>query len=323
MNTLPRIAELGPEVAGAGYFLCSAIEIRRGRGGDFAALTLQDSTGQLAARILDNLDMLRREFEAGEFVRVQGRTQLHNGRLQLIIERIRRVGPSDYQSGFRDEDCVASAPRPIDEMWSELEQVIAGVRDPHIRLLLEHIAGRHASELRVWPAAVSVHHAYRGGLLEHVLQVAQTARALARAYGADEDVVTAGALLHDIGKLRELDYEVATTYSRDGNLIGHITIGVLMVHDACAAIAGFPDERRAHIEHLVVSHHGNREYGSPIEPMTVEAFILAAADDLDAKLHQVRRATAGDQTDGEFTSHHPRFGRVLWKNAGAAAAAVR
>jgi 3'-5' exoribonuclease len=160
-----------------------------------------------------------------------------------------------------------------------------------------------------------VHHAYRGGFLEHILSVSQVVLALARHYHADADVVLAGAVLHDIGKLQELEYDVVTRYSREGNLVGHITLGVAMVREAVADIPDFPDVLRTQVEHLIVSHHGSREFGSPIEPMTVEAFILASADDLDSKIHQVRRAMTLADGEGEFTAYQPRLGRVLWKGA--------
>lgn len=318
MSTLPPVVELGPNLSGAGFYLCSAKERRQGRGGVFLAVQLQDSSGQLAGRILDNVDELGPQFDAGEFVRVQGRTQLYNGRLQLVIDRIRRVMESDRSQGFREEACLASAPRPIDEMRRDLQAVVANVRNPHIAALLQHVLAEHGASLDTWPAALTVHHAYRGGLLEHVLQVVTVARSLAAAYQADEDIVTAGAVLHDIGKLRELSYDTVPSYSREGNLLGHITLGVMIVHAACAAIPGFPDALRAHIEHLVVSHHGDRAFGSPAVPMTVEALILSVADDLDAKVHQIRRATASDPGEGEFTGYHARLERVLWKGAGDA-----
>ena len=323
MTTLPRIKDLPPDQTGDGFFLCAGKEVRHGKGGDFISVTLQDSTGQLPGRIFDNVDQLRDEFEAGEFVKVQGSSQVHNGRLQLVIEKIRRVIESDHAAGFREDDCVRCAPRPIADMWEELEGLVRGVSDPFIRTLLDRVIHGRESKLRVWPAAVTVHHAYRGGFLEHVLKVASTARFLAAAYGASVDVVLAGALLHDIGKLDELEHDGFTRYSRDGNLIGHITLGVMAVHEACAAIAAFPDDLRAHIEHLILSHHGSQEYGSPVEPMTIEAFILSMADDLDAKIHQVRHATENDLNDGEFTGYVSRLDRVLWKGARQAAPAIR
>ena len=321
-SRLPPVSSLPPNVHGYGFYLCQSKEMKQGRGGEYLALVLQDRTGPLLARAFDNVTHVAQEFEAGEFVRVLGRTQLHNGRLQLLVERIRRVIDADAGDGFREDDCIECAPRPIEEMWAELQALVTtGVDDPFVRALLGRVVAAHEERLRVWPAAMAVHHAYRGGLLEHVLKVTEAARGLARAYGADVDVVTAGALLHDIGKLRELEYDTAVTYSRDGNLLGHITIGSMIVHEACAAIPGFPEALRTHIEHVVLSHHGERDHGSPVVPMTAEAFIVAMADDLDAKLHQVRRATASDAGDGEFTSYLGRLERKLWKGIRPAVAA--
>jgi 3'-5' exoribonuclease len=154
-------------------------------------------------------------------------------------------------------------------------------------------------------------------LLEHVVSMATAGRLLADHYGARADLVVTGVVLHDIGKLHELHYETTTTYTRDGNLVGHITLGAMMVADACRGIQGFPDELRAEVLHLIVSHHGARERGSPIEPASIEAYILAAVDELDARLNQVRRAIADDVSDGEFTPYDARLGRSVWKGPGA------
>ena len=142
--------------------------------------------------------------------------------------------------------------------------------------------------------------------------MARSSLTLGTAYGANKDLLTAGALLHDIGKLEELNYDRSTSYSRDGNLVGHVTLGVIMVRTAMNAIADFPAVLRTQIEHMVVSHHGHKEFGAPVEPMTIEAMILSAADDLDAKINQVRAAVA-EEGDGEFTAYHSRLGRVLWR----------
>jgi len=197
--------------------------------------------------------------------------------------------------------------------WSELQARLARVENPWLASLLRGVVLPREERLRTWPAAVTVHHAYPGGLLDHILKVAETSDALAIAYGADRDLVFAGAVLHDIGKLDELTTGEATGYSRDGNLLGHITIGVTIVREAAARLAGFPDDLRARVEHAIVSHHGSRQLGSPVEPMTIEALILSAADDLDAKIDQVRRHVADDQGEGEFTAYHPRLRRVLFK----------
>lgn len=315
MARLPSLQDLAPDSEGWGYFLCTFKELRPIRSGELLLFTLQDRTGQVSAKLFDDIPRFKDEFEAGEFVRVEARATTFQGQLQLAVTQIRRVNPAqDRLQGFREEECVPSAPRPLDEMWAELTRHLDSVRDPFIRVLLNRIATDHQDHLREWPAALQIHHAYRGGLLEHTLKMAETARFLARAYDANEDLVLAGVLLHDIGKLEELRYESgATSYTRDGNLVGHIALGVIMVREAVRGIAGFPDDLRAHIEHLVVSHHGTREHGAPVEPKTVEAFILSMVDELDTRIHQVRRAIREDQTEEEFTAWHKRLGRVLYK----------
>lgn len=315
MNRLPRISDLPAEAEGWGYFLCTYKELRAIRNGELLLFSLQDSGGQISAKLMDNIERFKHEFEAGEFVRVEARTTLFHGELQLLVSHIRRVNPDqDRRQGFREEDCVLSAPRSIDEMWAELTTHLQSIRDPNIRVLLNRIVADHESQLREWPAAQRIHHAYRGGLLEHVLKMAEVGRSLAKAYDANEDLVLAGALLHDIGKLQELTYEPGgAIYSRDGNLVGHIALGLVIVRETIKGISGFPDDLRAHVEHLVVSHHGRREHGSPVEPKTVEAFILAAVDELDSKLNQIRQAVKEDPGDEEFTAWNKRLGRVLFK----------
>ena len=315
MNRLPFIAALNASSAGWGFFLCAQKGIRSSRTGEVSvSLTLQDRTGQVRGRIFHDVERFQDEFDTGEFVKAQGHAELHHGSLQLVIEQIRRVNPAqDAAAGFREEDCVPSAERPVAEMWDELQLLIGAMQNAHLRTLLRRITSDHVIALKTWPAAQVVHHAYRGGFLEHILSVSHVALALARHYGANSDVVLAGAVLHDIGKLQELEYDVVTRYSREGNMIGHIALGLVMVREATTAIPDFPLALRAQIEHLIVSHHGSREFGSPIEPMTVEAFILASADDLDSKINQVRRAAMLADGEGEFTPYQPRLGRVLWK----------
>lgn len=315
MTRLPRISDLSGDTEGWGFFLCTDKELRPIRSGELLLFSLQDATGQIQAKLFDDIARFKDEFEAGEFVRVEARTTLFQGQQQLAVTHIRRVNPpQDRLQGFREDDCVLSAPRSIDEMWVELISHVEAVRDPHIRVLLNRVVSDHQAQLREWPAAQNVHHAYRGGLLEHVVKMADVARYLARAYDAHEDLVLAGVILHDIGKLQELSYEPGgATYSRDGNMVGHIGLGLIMVRDAIIGISGFPDDHRVHIEHMVMSHHGRREHGAPVEPKTIEAFIVASVDELDSKLNQVRRAVKEDIGPDEFTAWHRRLGRVLFK----------
>lgn len=313
---LPPVSALSAASAGWGFFLCTDKSVRTGRGGDYLAITLADATGELVARAFDNVERLRDQFEAGEFVKAQGRANLFNGRLQFIVENIRRVMPGDEsqdrRDGFREDALLPSAPRPVDEMWAELQQVIGAVGNPHLKALVEHVVVANEAALKVWPAARVVHHAYRGGFLEHILTMAEAGRVLALLYDADADLVVTGALLHDIGKLKELQYDTATTYTREGNLVGHITLGALMVDEACRAVPAFPPALRDQVLHLIVSHHGERSLGAPVEPASIEALILSAIDSLDATINQVRRAPR-DEAASEFTAYQPRLGRVFWK----------
>jgi 3'-5' exoribonuclease len=313
---LPPIRQLTAESSGVGFFICTQKEVRPGRNGEFISVTLQDSSGRISAKVFDDVDRLKGEFETGEFVKVRARANLYNDRLQLIVENVRRVHPEqDRKDGFREEDCVISSARPVDEMWAELQGRVATVGSPYIKRLLETIVSANEPKLRVWPAAQTLHHAYRAGFLEHVLQMAAVGEFMAKAYGANADVLLAGVLLHDIGKLQELDYEISTSYSREGRLLGHIVLGSTLVRDVAMSIEGFPPLLLAEIQHLILSHHGCLEYGSPVVPQTVEAFILSFIDDLDAKINMVRQAIRDDTGDGEFTSYHSRLERMFWKGA--------
>jgi len=218
VNRLPRLAELPTEDSGWGFFLCTYKELRAGRSGsEFLILNLQDATGQTTAKLLQDVERFKGEFEAGEFVRAEGRGSLYNGQVQLVLSTIRRVNPDqDRLQGFREEECILSAPRPIDEMWEELQARLRGVKNDHLRVLLNRVVTDHGDQLKLWPAAQTIHHAYRGGFLEHITKMAEVGALVAKAYGANEDLVLTGVVLHDIGKLQELAYEGGTgSYTRD------------------------------------------------------------------------------------------------------------
>lgn len=314
MTRLPRIAEIDVNASGWGFFLCARKDTRVGRAGAYLALVLQDVSGEIRAKVFQDVDTATLEFAAGEFVKVQGRGNAFNQQLELIVDKIRRVMPErDALDGFREEDCIRCAPRPADEMWQELLDRVATVGDEPLRDLLLRLVNRHAERLRIWPAARQVHHAYRSGLLEHVLKLIEVGTYLAGQYGARRDLVLAGAILHDIGKIEELSYDVAIDYTVQGNLTGHISIGLGMLRDVIREVPSFPPALQVELEHLILSHHGSKDLGSPVEPMTIEAFILAAADDLDAKIQQIRQHIAEDGTDGPFTSYHRRLERIFFK----------
>jgi len=313
MARLPNARSIDGSAAGTGYFLCARKERRTGRTGPFLVVVLQDASGDIDGKVFQDVEAASQQFEAGEFVAVQGKGNVFNGRTELVVDRIRRVIPSDEALGFREEDCIPCSPRPIDDMWTELQGRLASIESAPLRALLVSMVDRHAEKLRIWPAARQVHHAYRSGLLEHILSIMDVAVFLAGTYGLRRDLVIAGALLHDLGKLEELSYNVAIDYSLEGNLVGHIVIGAQMLREALAGHPDVPRELALELEHLILSHHGSKELGSPVAPMTPEAFVLAAADDLDAKMQQIRRHLATDTTPGRFTSYHRYLERALLK----------
>src|SRR3972149_9319187 len=160
LKPFPPLRELQADETGWGFYFCSQREVRQGRTGEFLSLTLKDASGSVQARVFDNASTLKNEFDAGEFVKVQGRANLYNGQMQMVVDRIRRVNPDqDRKDGFREEDCVPASPRPLDEMWREMTTLVAGVSNPFVKTLLERIVQANEAQLRIWPAAQTIHHA--------------------------------------------------------------------------------------------------------------------------------------------------------------------
>ncbi|MFQ5350925.1 MAG: 3'-5' exoribonuclease YhaM family protein, partial [Thermoanaerobaculia bacterium] len=197
------------------------------------------------------------------------------------------------RDGFDESQLVPSTREDVDDLWSRLNAVYlgGGVQRPALRRLGEETLAAVEKDLRDHPAAKSIHHAYRGGLLEHTVSMAELALRVCEHYPRiDRDLVLLGVLFHDLGKLRELGAMPANDYTLEGRLIGHVVIGRDLLRERCAAIDGFPDDLRLKLEHLVLSHQGRLEFGSPVVPMTPEAFVLHSIDDLDSKLAQLEQA---------------------------------
>jgi 3'-5' exoribonuclease len=301
----PMVADLASRENGeiTGFFAAGWKQVRTGRdGGRYFALTLCDRTGQIEARMWD-IDGAG-EFDAGDVVKVLGEVCRFNEKLQLKVKKIRRAAADEYQPG----DFVPQSERDIDEMWAELEGWVASFHDPHLKALVEAFLNdkQLAAALRQAPAAKGMHHAWIGGLLEHVLSLMGLCEMAAQHYPhVDRDLLLTGVVLHDIGKLRELTWGTSFDYTMEGQLLGHITIGIGMIEEKLAAMPDFPAAKRLLVEHLVLSHHGEYEFGSPKLPMTPEAVLLHYLDNLDAKMQTVRsefaRAEANGRSGAEMT----------------------
>jgi 3'-5' exoribonuclease len=312
MNKGPFAAELAPNQVITAVFLVKNKEIRQKQSGDpFLSLSLGDRTGDVDAKMWDNVAEVVDLFEVDDFVKVKGETLLYNRRLQMKVHSVARVDERDVDLG----DFLPVSTRNPDEMFAELMQAVAGMKDPWLRKLLETIFAdpEVAAAYRRAPAAKGIHHAWLGGLLEHVLSLIGLARMMARHYSyINEDLLLTGVVLHDIGKIQELNFERSFSYSNDGQLLGHISLGVRLVGEKIAALPGFPPRLRNLVEHMILSHHGTLEFGSPKVPVFAEALLLHHLDNLDSKMETLRAAVAKERAAGsEWTAWVPALERAV------------
>lgn len=319
MKTL-YISDLEPGQQATGTFLVQHKEIRYKRsrtgadsGDPFLSLTLTDRTGDLDAKMWDNVAGVMLSFEQDDFVEAKGVLQIHNNRKQFTIHRLQKLDESAVDLA----DFLPCSRRDPEAMRAELRAFVESVSNPHLRSLLDLIFG-DAYILQRYvraPAGKSVHHACIGGLLEHVLSVCEMCRCAARQYTTvDLDLLLTGALLHDIGKIEELSYDRSFGYTTEGQLLGHIVIGVRIVGDKLRELPGFPLRLRTLVEHMILSHHGELEFGSPKVPMFPEAMLLHYLEDLDAKMDCMRRVIEQDsKVEGHWTGYSAPLERVLLK----------
>jgi 3'-5' exoribonuclease len=288
-------------------------------GEPYLEILLADRSGTLPARAwADATQRYGTQFEEGDFVFVDGRTETYRNALQLIVESVRRLSTYEREAGkitgFDPSLLVPTTKRNIDEMWQELLTLVRGIEPPALRDLTLRLVEGNAEVLKVYPAAIQYHHAYLGGLLEHTLEVGQdVARFAALRKEIDAGLATAGAVLHDIGKVRELENPVAPHHSFVGQLIGHLLLGRDMMREVAQTIS-WPDPRLPGLlEHVIISHHGELEFGAAIVPKTAEAIAVYYFDNLSAKLNMVREHVARDTESGDFTDWHKLLGRKFFK----------
>lgn len=295
-------------------FLVQSKEIREKRTGEpYLSLLLADKTGRIDAKMWDNVSEVLYAFDRDDFVKVKALVQVHQNRPQLTIHKLRRL--NDHEVEFIDY--FPCSQRDCEEMWRELLSIVADVRNSNIReLLLAFLSDPAiAARYKRAPAAKSIHHAYLGGLLEHVLSLCALSRAVAALYrNIDEDLLIAAAVLHDVGKIHELTYDRGFGYSVEGQLLGHIPLGMRMLSDKLQAFPQFPERLRLLIEHMILSHHGQLEFGSPRVPQFTEAMLFHYLDDLDSKLECMRSVAEHDRNgDALFTSYCASLERTIFR----------
>ncbi len=257
------------------FFAVTAKQLRSRKdgGGQYMALTLGDRTGQIESRMWENFADTASSFEPGDVVKVRAEVCRYNGRLQLNLDKLRIASADEFDLA----DYVPRTQKDVEELWSALVLAVDSFSDPFLQALVRSFLDdpAFAKAFREAPAAKSLHHAWLGGLLEHVVSLLGICDLTARHYPEiHRDLLLTGAILHDIGKLEELRWGTSFDYTLQGQLVGHITIGIAMIEKKLAALEGFPPALRMLVEHMVLSHHGKLEFGSPKLPMIPEAVLL-------------------------------------------------
>jgi 3'-5' exoribonuclease len=291
------------------FFLVEAKNLRSTREGNpYLALRLVDRTGAVEARMWDGVAEVE-EFERNDVVKVEATVEPYKGRTQLKIRRLRRAQPGEADLS----DYLPRTACDVEELYGELVSIAGGVSNEHLRQLLLSVLEdpEIGPRLKQAPGAKTLHHAYLGGLVEHVVSLCRLSRLVAPHYaGVDLDLVLTGAILHDLGKIYELSYERSLDYTTEGNLVGHIAMELELVGRKMDALPGFPPRLRTLVQHLILSHHGRLEFGSPVTPKLPEALLLHYLDDLDSKMEAMRRSLAAEG-EGEWTEWNRSLDRPL------------
>jgi 3'-5' exoribonuclease len=283
-------------------------------GTSYLSITLSDRTGDIESRVWDDVERLDQLFDRGAYVEVNALAQSYQGRLQLKVEGLELVSRDEIDA----RDFQPSTRFDIDLMWRELRSMVDGVGDGFVRQLLNDFLDDPAigPAFRTSPAAKGIHHPFVGGLLEHTLSVLQLAHRIADHYPrADRDLLVAGAVLHDIGKVRELSAENGIDYTTEGRLVGHLVLTLQWIHEKASRIPQFPRDLAMHLTHIVAAHHGQLEYGSPKVPQTLEAMLVHALDELDSRVQSWTMIMERDRGT-EWTEYQKIYERFLFKGPG-------
>ena len=295
----------------SGYALVTKKALRQDKNGrDYLDLELADASGSITTKAWSDSPALTADFAVHDFIAFRGTVHRFREQRQLNVRECRRVTAADRELGFDEALIIPSTRHDIAELDQRLQQIYTDEIDrPFLQTLAQAALAAHGDALREHPAAKTIHHAYRGGLLEHTVSMAELALRICDHYDElDRDLILVGVLFHDLGKIQEIGAMPVNDYTHVGRLVGHVILGRDLLRSCCAEIEGFPVDLQTHLEHLILSHQGRLEYGSPVQPMTAEALTLHFIDDLDSKLAQLRQG----RELGESLQFFQGFGRYLF-----------
>ena len=293
-------------------FVVAVKQVKSKKSGElYLSLILADRSGQLQANMWDNVNDALSAFEQDDFVKVKGVVHKYNGRWQLTVHKMRKLGDSEIDYS----DYLPKTSKDVDQLWQTVCNYIESFENPWLKALLKEFCDDETivSSYKNAPAAKTLHHAFVGGLLDHVVSLFNLCDLAARNYPqVNRDLLLAGAFLHDIGKLHELAYQRSISYTTKGQLLGHMIIELGMLHEKIERVPGFPEELRVLLEHMIISHHGQYEFGSPKLPMFPEALMLHYLDDLDSKMESMRAQFEREaDLDSPWTGYNASLARPL------------
>lgn len=308
------IKDIEPEKTIQSYFLVKSKEIKQKKNQDkYLSLNLADKCGEIQTVMWEGFEDAAKSFTENDFVKIQGIASYYQGNLQLTLDKLRKAEVEEIDM----KDFLPETEKDVEFMFEELRVNGEKIKNPYLKELLLNFFndGEFVNSFKQAPAAKGVHHVYLGGLLEHTYYVVNISIIIAKHYeGINEDLLIATAILHDIGKIKELKYDKIFDYSDEGRLIGHIYMGAEMIQKMIDRIPGFPEELSMLIKHSILSHHGELEFGSPKRPKTIEALILHYTEDLDAKINAYTTFIKKHQAiPGNWTPFHKVFDRFIFK----------
>ncbi len=310
------VKDLAEKESFQSIFLAREKSILTGKNGKtYMILTLADRTGDIEGRVWDNVETISNSFHNGDMVKIKGQMQIFQSRKQIVVHKLEKALTSEFEM----KDFLNQSEKSPEEMYQQLMQIVEGVIDRNIRvLILDTLNDPEIREklLRA-PAAKTIHHAYLGGLLEHILSICGLCVFISKHYPQVKgDYLIFGAIFHDLGKIWELEVGQGISYTDKGQLLGHMIMAVELVEKKASRIMGFPDDLKDLLKHIILSHHGKLEFGSPKVPMFLEAFIVAAIDDFDSKMNTISQFMKNEsQTSDKWSRFNQMFERYFYLKA--------
>ena len=306
------IKEIQEDERVSGCYLVKEKRLLKTRNGkSFLGLTLADKTGEVPAKVWERAEMLSSLFQEGDIIQIDGHAGSYRDQIQITVS-----GLDPLKEKPDPEIFLESTPQDPSEMIRSLREILRGVQDVNLKALIDRFLAdrKFMARFKKAPAAKSFHHSYLGGLLEHTLSVCQMAIQVAAHYPQlNRDLLITSAFLHDIGKIKELGYNLQIDYTDEGRLVGHVVLSVTMVEEKLRGLTDFPEALAIRLKHLILSHHGQYDFGSPKEPKFLDAFALNLIDDLDAKINGLSRFMERDRHEGVWTEFNRMFGKYFLK----------